>query len=85
LSRAVEISADRPGLQKFAPHFLYATLNPGVFCFGAISPAQKDARRKTQPGFTGFLEGALRSLFRSGHDLEIRETNLDDQGKGVFL
>jgi hypothetical protein len=41
LSRAVEISADRPRLQKFAPHFLYATLNRGVFCFGAISPAQK--------------------------------------------
>jgi hypothetical protein len=39
LSRAVEISADGPGLQKFAPHFLYATANRGVFCFGAISPA----------------------------------------------
>ena len=41
LSRAVEISVDGPGLRKFTPYFLYAALNRGVFCFGAISPAQK--------------------------------------------
>jgi len=64
LSRAVEISADGPGLQKFAPHFLYAALNRGVFCFGAIFSGTE--RRKTQPGFTAFLEGALRPLLRRG-------------------
>ena len=43
LSRAVEISVEGPGLRKFAPHFLYAVPNRGVFRFGAISSTRRDA------------------------------------------
>ncbi len=61
LSRAVEISADGPGLQKFAPHFLYAAGIEESFALGQFL-----RHRETQPGFTGFLEGALRPLLRRG-------------------
>jgi hypothetical protein len=44
LSGAVQISVDASGLQEFTPHFLYAALNRGVFCFGAMYPAQRRNR-----------------------------------------
>jgi len=49
--------------------------------WGKVSSAHKDAAE-----FTGFLEGAFRSLVRSEQQCgKFRELILNDQRKGVFL
>jgi CspA family cold shock protein len=65
-------------LRKFAPHVLRASVNLGVFCFGAISSAQRDATEFTR------LFSRGRSVRLGAQSGKSRELILNDQRKGVF-
>jgi hypothetical protein len=83
LSRAVEISADGRAPEVRAAFSSRAAEPRSLLLWGKVSSAQ--AQRDTT-AFTGFLEGAFRSLVRSEQQCgKSVELILDDQRKGVFL
>jgi hypothetical protein len=87
LSRAVEISADGPGLQKFTPHFSLrdAELKESFALEQFLRHRNRNRIKDTQPGSTESPEGALRRCFVGATITRSGELILDDPGKGVFL